>query len=121
MLSTVSDSASESQRDDISPAAQNHAMQFGIAFNGTQFVYRDFKYDRLSDAVAYAELDCAREHNSPLPSPTGDWIARPLPNTDDQALMKQYGIFFEDWRYRFHEFRYDHLSDAVNYALGHRS
>ena len=40
---------------EISADEKTHAMRLGIAFNGTQFIYLDFKYDRLTDAISYAE------------------------------------------------------------------
>lgn len=54
MLDYPLDNASECSISDIPVADQEHAMRLGIAFNGTQFVYRDFTYDRLADALNYS-------------------------------------------------------------------
>ena len=116
MLDSPLDNTSEFPIAGVSATDQTNAMRLGIAFNGTQFVYRDFKYDRLEDAVAYAELDIERSHPPPVPTAGGDWLARPVPGTADEALMKQLGIVLEGWRYKFQDYRYDRLVDAVNYA-----
>lgn len=106
---------------DVSPADQQRAMGLGISFNGTQFVYRDFKYDRLPDAFAYAELDIEREGKAAAATTAADWLARPLPGVADQTQMQELGIIFENWRYKYLDYRYDRLADAVNYAREHRS
>jgi len=91
-------------------------MQLGISFNGTQFVYRDFKYDKLTDAVAYAELDRSRTGAHLTASPPEAWLERPVPSASDDQLMKQYGISLDGGRYRYRDYRYDRLGDAMNYA-----
>lgn len=35
--------------------------QYGITFDGRQYAYRDFRYDRLGDAVSYARKECGLE------------------------------------------------------------
>jgi hypothetical protein len=46
--------------------------------------------------------------------------ATPTPTSkspiDDAAAMTLYGITFDGERYRFQDFRYDKLSDAIDYA-----
>lgn len=103
-----------------SEVEQNQAMQLGIAFNGVQFVYRDYKYDKLADAMAYAELDSARNGRQPVASAT-DWLARPVPSAAEQALMQLLGVHFEDWRYTFQGYHYDRRVDALRYAKRHPS
>lgn len=99
-------------------AEVGRAMSLGVSFNGTQFVYQDFKYDKLTDAISYSELITARDGVQPSVSHAADWLERNVPNEADQALMAKYGICFEDWRYKFQDYRYDRLADAVNYAAG---
>lgn len=106
---------------DIPTDERTHAMRLGIAFNGTQFIYLDFKYDRLTDAISYAEQENARTLNPPVASTPKDWLERPVPSVADLVLMNENGIVFDGWRYRFREYRYDRLADALNYSLQHRS
>src|SRR5574338_1501243 len=76
---------------------------------------RALTYDRLADAVSYAELDIQKD-KPPVASVIEEWLVRQVPSVADQALMKQYGIVFEGWRYKYQDYRYDGLSDALNYA-----
>lgn len=99
----------------VSDSDRNHAMRLGISFNGKKFAYRDFRYDRLEDAVSYAELDAGREGGQPAVT-LANWLDRPIPNVADQAVMKLHGISFEDGRYRYLDYRYDRLADAANFA-----
>lgn len=121
MLETNEKSIPEFAASSVSEVDQELAMRMGISFNGTQFVYRDFKYDRLSDAVSYAELDILREGRQPIATSSADWLLRPVPKSTDRALMQQFGVSFEDWRYKFRDNHYDHLADALNYARPHQS
>ncbi len=105
---------------EISADEKTHAMRLGIAFNGTQFIYLDFKYDRLRDAINYAEHESVRTLNPPVASTPHDWLERPVPSVADQVLMNENGIIFDGWRYIFKEYRYDRLADALNYSLQHR-
>lgn len=121
MLETNENSIPEFSVSGVSEADLGRAMRLGISFNGTQFVYCDFKYDRLSDAIAYAELGVRPEGKLALATSAADWLPRPIPDSADQALMQQFAVSFEDWRYKFRDYRYDRLSDALNYARGHQS
>ncbi len=118
MTDTLQGNASARSDPSISAADQAHAMHLGIAFNGVQFVYHDFKYDRLPDAVAYAELEAARGDGQAAVTNPAAWLDRPLPSAADREVMKQHGVSFDSWRYRFQDYRYDRLADAVSYASG---
>lgn len=121
MTNNPLDIASDYPISDIPAEEKAYAMQLGIAFNGMQFVYLDFKYDRLSDAISYAEQEAVRTLKPPVASTPRDWLDRPVPSATDQALMKANGIAFDGRRYKFQEYRYDRLADAVNYSLQHQS
>lgn len=101
----------------VSEAAMDHAMYLGISFNGTQFIYREFRYDRLADAIAYAELDISREGGRGLSSTPEMWLERLVPDADDLTTMRKHGIIFEGRQYRCQDFRYDRLADAVSFAV----
>lgn len=121
MLNAAMDNASECPISDIPVSDQKHAMQLGITFNGIQFVYRDFKYDRLADAINYAELETERALKPAVPSTPIDWRQRPVPSVADLVLMKEHSITFEGGRYKYQDYRYDRLADALNYAQSNRS
>jgi hypothetical protein len=95
---------------------ERHMAQFHVGYDGRRYHRNGYRYDRLEDAVAYARL----VDSTPGRAETigtyaqGDPLARP---TDaEQALMVSLGIRFDEGAYRFESFRYDKLSDAVNYA-----
>ena len=121
MLEAGENSISEFAASDVSKADQDRGMRLGISFDGKQFVYRDFQYERLADAISYAELDIQREGKQAVAATAADWLLRPVPNSADQALMQQLGVTFNDWCYKFGDYRYDRLADALNYARGHQS
>jgi hypothetical protein len=121
MLETTDKNSPEFLASGVSEVDQGRSMRMGISFNGTQFVYCDFKYDRQSDACSYAELDIQREGRQPVATSPEDWLPRPVPNSGDRVLMQQFGVTFEDWRYKFRDYRYDRLSDALDYARSQQS
>ena len=43
--------------------------QHAISFGGSQFHYRGYRYDKLEDAVAYAELQAPRLNDDRKPLP----------------------------------------------------
>lgn len=100
----------------VSAAQQAQAMRLGISFDGYQFHYREFKYDRIPDAVAYAQLEAGRGDAQAAVTNLAAWLDRPCPSEDDQKAMKRYGIRFEGNRYRYQDFYYDRLADALAYV-----
>lgn len=88
------------------------AMALGISFDGRQYHYQDYRYDRLSDAMSYA-----RAHPTALlPSGDLDWLTPPSPNDEDLALMRILSIIYDGRFFCFQSYRYEKLADAVNYA-----
>lgn len=94
-----------------------HSMaQSGVAFDGRSYWYRQYRYDQLADALAYARLDGAR---SDVQAEAGDqhhWQEPEVPTTATQKLMVELGIAFDGRCYRYDEYRYDRFVDAINYA-----
>lgn len=87
-----------------------------IYFEGGRYQYNGYHYDRLSDAVAYAQLMQSRALKDNEPGPF--LCSRPVraPTGEDRRLMASLAIRFEAGRYRFESFRYDRLADAADYA-----
>jgi len=89
---------------------------FGIYYDGRFYRYSGYRYDRLGDAVAYAELMQSRQSTQVGPDPfTPDDALRP-PSASDRELMAAWSISFDAGVYAYRDFHYDHLADAVNYA-----
>lgn len=95
-----------------------HVMaKYAIRYDGRHYEYNHYRYDHLSDAVAYARLMRSRLPQVDMGGPLwpGERVDSP-PDDADRELMVALGIYFKAGTFRFENFRYDHLADAVNYA-----
>ena len=98
------------------PFEQEHSLlQLGIRRDGPRYVYNGYRYDRLADAVSYARLVRSRAQTDPAGPFTQDSSFAP-PTEAQRALMATHDIDFDGCAYRFNGFRYEVLSDAINYA-----
>lgn len=99
------------------PERERVMVKYAIRHDGRHYEYNRYRYDHLSDAVAYARLMRSRLPQVDMGGPF--WLGEPVdspPNDADRELMAALGIAFEAGVFRFEDFRYDHLADAVNYA-----
>ena len=90
--------------------------QFHIGYDGRRYHRSGYRYDRLEDAVAYARLVGSQPGRVDTVGAFAQGNAPAWPTDAEQALMVSLGIRFDEGAYRFESFRYDKLSDAVNYA-----
>ena len=106
------------------PAASPRQMGDGMAdqmaelcirYNGRSYGYRGYRYDRFIDAVNYARLDRARGFSE---GPGDDRPMEPvrLPTAAERERMQALAITFQDGIFRWREFRYERLADALAYA-----
>lgn len=87
-----------------------------ITHHGHHYYFNGYRYDRLPDAIAYAELMKARPSQVDAGGPNLQDSGAP-PSTDaDLALMARLGITYSNGVYFLGEFRYDHLADALDFA-----
>jgi len=87
-----------------------------IQFDGRDYTYREFRYEKLGDAIAYARLMRSRnviDHSRVAPA--NDRLVR-SPGESQRQLMQQLSISFDGGVYKLGAFRYDKLADAVSYA-----
>jgi len=100
---------------DATPALPPSAVALGISSSGREYRYREYSYDWLADAVAYAKLDRARPgfraHPVSLPC-----AQLPGPTAEDSVHMAAHGIRYERGRYLYGPYRYDLLACALDYA-----
>jgi hypothetical protein len=95
---------------------ERQMAEFSVGYDGPRYHYNGYRYDKWQDAVAYASLMRSRPEQVDTAGPFLPG-KRSAPTTDaEHALMTSLGIRFDDGAYRFEGFRYDALSDAVNYA-----
>lgn len=116
--------------DDFSHAVQAPAAaateecqllaELSIIRDGRQYLYDGYQYDRLADAIAYAQLVRGQARQSGPSSPAHVESVVDSPTASDRQLMTELSIAFENGRFVFEGYRYDRLIDAVSYAR-HRS
>ncbi|MGA0611168.1 hypothetical protein [Caldimonas sp. KR1-144] len=94
--------------------------ELAIRQDGTTYLYNGYRYGRLGDAVDYARLIRSREPaGGELEMPVGPFssIHAPQgPSDEERVLMSSLTIFYVQGQYRFENYRYDRLDDAVSYA-----
>jgi len=95
---------------------ERHMAQFHIGYDGLRYHRNGYRYDRLEDAVAYARLMASQPGREDTVGAFTQGKTFAWPTDAEQALMVSLGIRFDHGAYRFESFRYDELSDAVNYA-----
>jgi len=125
----------------VTPDVAAAALRHGIVKDGARFRYGEFFYDRIADAIAYADIDAGRG-SKPL------WAPKPQPqvnqqhveekslaldtrftladvaekarmegvSTEDAESMLRFNIKKEGGRYVYQTYRYDKLADAIIYA-----
>ena len=115
-LSAVAHDVFTSEGGRVPTAEGEHEMvELGIRRDGPDYDYRGYRYEELSDAVAYARQTRSR--------PAEDDVGPPRPHRQavvlgdaDGALMASLGIRFDGRTFLFAGYRYDRLADAVQYA-----
>ncbi|MBX9605379.1 MAG: hypothetical protein K2Y51_04100 [Gammaproteobacteria bacterium] len=100
-------------------AAERHALtELGVGFDGRQYSYGLYRYERAADAAAYARLACTR--GEILPEGPVEWLT-PLPLSPlELERMAEHRIGFNGTRFTFGEYRYERLVDALNAAVRSR-
>ena len=112
------DSVSETARSEAASAldSERQMTEFSIVRAGRYYYYEGYRYERLDDAIAFAQvvrLRPAHRPSAPLFAPTEP---NELPSASDRGLMTELAITFVNGRFVFAGFQYDRLIDAVNYA-----
>jgi len=87
-----------------------------ITFDGRHYGYRGYRYERLADAVDYARLDRSRLFVDDAASHGALPVAPPPLTESERALMGMLGITCIEGRYRWRQYRYDRVADAIAYA-----
>ena len=96
--------------------AERPVLKPGIEPDAADDCSKGYRYEQLADAVAYALLirsTPVEEEDVVRPSHRNAIAA---PDDADWALMASLGIQFDGRAFRFAEYRYDRLKDAVKSA-----
>jgi len=90
--------------------------EFAITFNGEQYEYSEYRYDRLADAINYAILERSKAPrvNEAISQPRR--MKLEAPNDEEKALMRKFNVTNEGRYYHYKEYRYQRLADAISYA-----
>jgi hypothetical protein len=107
--------ASPFEAADLGAEERHRIVRYGIGFDGRFYRYREYRYDRLADALNYAKLDSARAGRPPLQAP-GEWLAPQRPTAEEREQMASLGSAVDGKQYLYDGYRYERCGDAINYA-----
>ena len=100
---------------DATPVLPPAAAAIGISFDGREYHYQEYTYERIEDALDYARLDRARPgfRADTAPRRWRQWVG---PTPEERLQMAAHGIVYERGHYCYGPYRYDVLSAALEYA-----
>lgn len=109
-----------SERQDDQERLRNLMTELGIRDAGATYRFRGYRYDRLEDAVAYAQLVRSREaqglaEDRDAPTRALDDDPGP-PDRSERTVMAPLNVTYERGRYRFGGYAYSAMADALAYA-----
>lgn len=88
----------------------------GVGFDGRKYRYKSFSYDKSTDALNYSHLDRVRHGSESESKDLPEWLDAIVPTDAERLQMKRLGITFDGKHYRYQEYSYDRVADALNYA-----
>lgn len=97
-------------------AERREMAPLGVGFDGRYYRYKEYRYDLCSDAINYARLDRSRRGGHTEHDVQSQWKVPEKPTEDERRVMADLGITFDGTHYRYLDYRYDRLPDAINYA-----
>lgn len=89
---------------------------YGILFDGNDYWFGPFRYQRLDDALVYARMNRVEPSIHEQEGGLRPWRTPEAPDEPTRQLMDELGITFDGRRYRYGIYRYDQFVDAINYA-----
>lgn len=92
-------------------------LRQSVGFDGRHYQYNGYRYDRLADAVAHVALTRARPSLLDPKGPYSLELSSDPPDAPDRETMASLGIVAQGNAYRWGDFRYDRLEDAIAYAV----
>lgn len=98
------------------PDEQHEAIELGIGFDGRQFQYRAYRYDKLSDAIDFAHLERSKLGFLSVFARPPVWAERHGPTEAEQRLMAEFAIAYDGKCFLADGYRYERLDDALNYV-----
>ncbi len=80
---------------------KHHLHAAGVGFDGRQYHYKEFSYDRSSDALAYSRLDRTRLASGSESKEQPEWVDAIAPTDTERKQMENLGITYDGKHYRF--------------------
>jgi hypothetical protein len=112
----VSNSGRQIESSQLSESAERQMTHSGIGFDGRYYRYKQYRYDLLSDAVSYAQLDASRPASRMEPDVYPQWAEVDQPAEAERQTMADLNITFDGKLYQYGEYRYENFADAISYA-----
>jgi hypothetical protein len=120
MSSNPSDTTDSTDETDVGEG-RLLMSDLSITHHGRYYHFAGYRYERLVDAIAFAQLDRERPSLQRTDPPAFVQVdAVEVPTADDRQLMLDLSIAFENGSFVFEGFHYDRLIDAANYARHRR-
>lgn len=106
----------DSERDPLSEEERHRLGGAGVGLDGRKYRYKSFSYDNASDTLNHSRPDQNRLDPKCIASEPTAWVDAIEPTAAERRQMATMGITHDGRHYRYMEYRFDRLVDAVNYA-----
>ena len=87
-----------------------------VTFDGRYYHFRQYRYERLDDALRYAAAQQCKPGYRPDPAFVPQWLPAWAPDMAQRATMRELAIGFDAGRFCVGSYRYDRLDDAIAFA-----
>jgi hypothetical protein len=112
----VSNSGRQIESGQLAESTERQMAHSEVVFDGRYYRYKQYRYDLLSDAVSYAQLDASRATSQTEPDVYPQWVEVDQPAEAERQTMADLNITFDGKYYRYGAYRYENFADAINYA-----
>lgn len=103
------------------PTHAQSAAALGVSFDGIYYHFRQYRYERLDDAMRYARAQYSRPGYQPDSSFVPQWLPAWEPDATQREAMRVLDIGFDNGRFNVGPYRYENLADAIAFARQARS
>lgn len=98
------------------PTPSEAGTALEVTFDGFHYHFQQYRYERLDDALRYADAQRRKPGYRPDPSFVPSWLPEWEPDESQRATMHALAIGFDHGRFSVGPYRYDRLEDAVAFA-----
>ena len=98
------------------PTPAQAATALEVTFDGKYYHFREYRYERLDDALRYADAQHRKPDYKADPSFVPRWLPAWEPDATQRATMSDLAIGFGAGRFSVGPYHYDRLEDAIAFA-----